>query len=82
MTGVIKFFNAAKGYGFIRRAKGEPDVFFHESVLADSGKPHTGQEVEFELYPLFPDPRALNVRLLGKRSYVPINQAKAVAHGD
>jgi cold shock CspA family protein len=83
VNGVIKFFNRAKGYGFIRRGKDEPDVFFHESVLVDAKQADTGQEVEYELHPSFPEPRALSVRLLGKRAYVPITQRKEkVAYGD
>ena len=83
MTGVVKFFDPARGYGFILPADGGKDVFFHSSALADGQSPRTGHEVEFDLFPLFPKPRALSVRLLGKRSYVPINeQRKAAAHGD
>jgi CspA family cold shock protein len=72
VNGIIKFFNRAKGYGFIRRGKGEPDVFFHESVLANAKQSsvETGQEVEYSLHPGFPEPRALSVRLLSKRSYM------------
>lgn len=80
MIGVVKFFDRAKGYGFILPHDGGADVFFHESALEGS-KCATGQEVEFDLYPLFPKPRALAVRLLSKRSYEVIQQRK-VAYGD
>lgn len=49
-TGVVKWFNDAKGYGFIEREGGE-DVFVHYSaILGDGFKTLAeGQQVEFEL---------------------------------
>jgi CspA family cold shock protein len=35
-TGTVKWFNAAKGYGFIQRENGE-DVFVHFSAIEASG---------------------------------------------
>lgn len=48
--GTVKWFNAAKGYGFIRRESGE-DVFVHFSAIQDSGYRtlEEGQAVEFEV---------------------------------
>jgi len=48
--GVVKWFNAAKGYGFIQRASGE-DVFVHFSAIQMSGYRtlEEGAEVEFEV---------------------------------
>lgn len=47
--GVVKWFNGAKGYGFIQRASGE-DVFVHFSAIQDSGYRtlNEGEAVEFE----------------------------------
>lgn len=48
--GVVKWFNAAKGYGFIQRQSGE-DVFVHFSAIQAEGYKslNEGQTVEFEV---------------------------------
>jgi len=48
--GVVKWFNAAKGYGFIQRQSGE-DVFVHFSAIQSEGYKslNEGQTVEFEV---------------------------------
>ena len=48
--GTVKWFNAAKGYGFIRRNTGE-DVFVHYSAIQSSGfrTLEEGMDVEFEV---------------------------------
>lgn len=48
--GVVKWFNPAKGYGFIQRSTGE-DVFVHFSAIQMEGyrKLDQGAEVEFDL---------------------------------
>jgi cold shock protein len=49
-TGVVKFFNASKGYGFIEREDGG-DVFVHATALEKAGIPplKEGQRVNFEV---------------------------------
>ncbi len=49
-TGVVKWFNGAKGYGFIQRSTGE-DVFVHFSAILSEGyrSLNEGESVEFEL---------------------------------
>ena len=49
-TGTVKWFNDAKGYGFISRENGE-DVFVHyKSVVGDGYKTlNQGDKVQFEV---------------------------------
>ena len=61
--GNVKWFNDAKGYGFISRADG-PDVFDHHSAIQGDGF-HTlseGQEVEFDILDGPKGLQAANVR--------------------
>ena len=48
--GTVKWFNAAKGYGFIQRETGE-DVFVHFSAIQSDGyrSLDEGARVEFEV---------------------------------
>jgi CspA family cold shock protein len=48
--GKVKWFNNAKGYGFIAQDNGE-DVFVHYSVIQQDGyrSLNAGEEVEFDL---------------------------------
>ena len=48
-TGVVKWFNDSKGYGFIERDSGEADVFVHFSAIQSDGfrSLSEGQRVEF-----------------------------------
>ncbi len=48
--GNVKWFNDAKGYGFISRPDG-PDVFVHHTAIMSEGfrTLSEGQEVEFEI---------------------------------
>lgn len=50
IQGVVKWFNADKGYGFIKQEAG-PDVFVHYSAIQGSGfrTLEEGEEVEFEI---------------------------------
>ena len=62
-TGTVKWFNDAKGYGFISRDAGE-DVFVHFSAIEGSGfrSLKEGQQVEFEVEQGAKGPQAVRVR--------------------
>ena len=62
-TGVVKWFNAEKGYGFISREDGD-DVFVHFSAIQGDGyrSLDEGQKVEFDVAPGRKGEEAQNVR--------------------
>jgi CspA family cold shock protein len=51
ITGVVKWFNDGKGYGFITPDEGEKDCFVHYSAIQGSGfrSLKEGERVEFEM---------------------------------
>ena len=63
--GVVKWFNEAKGYGFIQRSDGS-DVFVHFSAIQGDGYRtlEEGAGVEFELEEGPKGPKALNVTVV------------------
>lgn len=50
-TGIVKWYNETKGYGFIAPEGGAKDIFVHISSLQSSGLPglSDNQKVHFEL---------------------------------
>ncbi len=63
-TGTVKWFNDAKGFGFISREEGEKDVFVHFSAIQGDGyrSVQEGDQVEFEVSQGAKGPQASNVR--------------------
>ena len=62
-TGTVKWFNNAKGYGFITPDGESKDVFVHHSQIAGEGYKslNEGQKVEFEVREGAKGPEATNV---------------------
>ncbi|MDE1153324.1 MAG: cold-shock protein [Micavibrio sp.] len=64
-TGTVKWFNAAKGYGFIQPDQGGADVFVHISALEALGinTLNEGQRVSYELATQRGKTTAANIQL-------------------
>ncbi|MBA3342075.1 MAG: cold-shock protein [Gemmatimonadaceae bacterium] len=62
ITGTVKWFNDAKGFGFIAR-EGGPDVFVHFSAISGAGFKSLveGDKVEFEVVQGQKGPQAADV---------------------
>jgi CspA family cold shock protein len=67
-TGTVKWFNDAKGFGFITPENGEKDCFVHHSAIQDKGFRSLveGERVEFTIVQGQKGPAAENVVKLGK----------------
>ena len=63
MTGLVKWFDAGKGFGFISPADGSKDVFVHFSAIQDQGFKTLaeGQNVQFSIENGAKGPSAANV---------------------
>lgn len=50
-TGIVKWFNAQKGFGFIQPTSGGPDVFVHVSAVERAGMSglNEGQKLSYEI---------------------------------
>lgn len=66
MTGIVKWFSAEKGYGFICADDGR-DVFVHRDGIADESKLIIdGQHVQFEIVQGPKGPKAADVKVVQK----------------
>ena len=64
IKGTVKWFNDAKGYGFITPSDGSKDIFVHHTAIATQGfrTLAEGQQVEFDIVQGQKGPAAANVR--------------------
>ena len=67
-TGKVKWFNNAKGYGFVRPDMGGDDLFVHYSYIQMDGYKSlkAGQPVEFEVQEAAKGYHAVNLKPLGE----------------
>jgi CspA family cold shock protein len=65
-TGIVKFFDIMKGYGFIQSAEGGKDVFVHISSLQGTGMSFLkeNQEVEYSLMEERGKTKATDIRIV------------------
>jgi CspA family cold shock protein len=65
-TGTVKWFNAARGFGFLAPDDGSEDVFAHYTAIASSGYRalEDKQKVQFDIVQGPKGPQAENIRPL------------------
>ena len=64
LNGTVKWFNGAKGYGFIKREGEEKDIFVHFSAVQNSGLKYLkeGEQLTFEVEYSDKGPSAINLQ--------------------
>ncbi|MEW5916445.1 MAG: cold shock domain-containing protein [Gemmatimonadota bacterium] len=67
-TGTVKWFNDAKGFGFITPDNGQKDCFVHHSAIQAQGfrSLAEGERVEFDVVDGKKGPAAENVTKIGR----------------
>ena len=66
VKGIVKWFNASKGYGFVNAEESDQDIFVHFSAIEMEGYKSLkeGENIEFELVDGPKGPQAHKVRRL------------------
>lgn len=69
-TGRVKWFNNAKGYGFVRPDNGGDDLFVHHSYICMEGYRtlKAGQPISYEIKPVDKGSHAVNITLLDEQA--------------
>ena len=62
--GIVKFFNNAKGYGFITPEDGSKDLFVHLSCIKDGHVLNENNKVKFEVASSDKGPQAVEVEVI------------------
>jgi CspA family cold shock protein len=64
-SGIVKWFNAQKGFGFIQPDSGGKDVFVHISAVERSGLSglNEGQKISYDLQPDRGKDAAVNLKV-------------------
>jgi cold shock protein len=62
-TGIVKFFNQSKGYGFITPDDGGKDLFVHLSGIT-GGNLNDGDKVQFTVTQSDKGPQAVDVEII------------------
>lgn len=82
-SGVVKWFNDAKGWGFIEPDGGGPDAFAHFSAIVMEGYKtlKEGSRVDFELTQGPKGLQAVNIRANAAEAAAALPEADAAAPG-
>ncbi len=73
-TGVVKWFDTRKGFGFIQGPEGGSDIFVHYTCIEGEGfrSLKDGETVDYELIQSDKGPQARNVKRVPRHE--PVNQ--------
>ena len=79
VSGVVKWFNSEKGFGFIELSDGSGDAFLHGSVLAQSGTAtvQPGETLEVRVGPGHKGPQVTEVLSIDSSTAAPVGSRRS-----